>query len=318
MPDPFRHVVPGEEVVVPAEAYNAMLDAGQAERRRQLDRTSRTPDIFRQGTIVRVKNQSGRALSRRHILGLSAPIFTPTQSLDAFQREVTFRGTIPDSSHRGKFAVLLDPIDVGRIGRAHVDGVTQVKVNVLDPGHTCCDVAPGDTHKLVSMANGGSAQMLWTETGQAGEQWAIVRLGTNCRVCCTSSSSSSSSDTSHECPTGECGACGEGKVSCDMVVEVTGLNSGDFNCAQLNGAFHCIHVSGCTWFASFGENPTPTSTTCTLSFDGVDWTVEVVSPLGKSATFIGPGFDCRFASIFGIDSTNCDVFLGAQAHVTPT
>jgi hypothetical protein len=80
---------------------------------------------------------------------------------------------VPD--HLGKFAVLLEPADDGRVARAWIAGVVTVLVDVLDDGDTYADVKDGSVAELES-AGYGSAQMLWREGG-TGSQWAVVRLG---------------------------------------------------------------------------------------------------------------------------------------------
>lgn len=185
MPDPRAPVKPGDPVEFSASAWNDAVEAGIAERGRRHDRRSLAPAQSRQGAIVRVKNQTATDLPRRAVLGLSGPIFTPDTDLDAFLREVTFRGVLPTEHHVGRYAILLEPAAAGRIVRAFVAGVCQVMIDVINDEHTCAEVDPGTTAHLVS-AEGGSAQILWREGDSAypgpeqGVQWAVVRFGLNC------------------------------------------------------------------------------------------------------------------------------------------
>lgn len=185
MPDNFAKVQPGDDLTISAPVWNAMVDAAQAQKGRQHDRLSDAQGQIRSGDIVRVKNDSGRNLARNSVLGLSGPIFTPTQSLDAFLREVTFRGVIPSATHRGKFAILLDPALAGSIARAYVAGVAPVRVNVTDTALKCADIVAGETSHLQT-ADDGTAQILWKQAdgggygSSTGEQWGIVRFGTAC------------------------------------------------------------------------------------------------------------------------------------------
>jgi hypothetical protein len=177
--DPFGKVGPGEEVTFNANVWNSFIDAARAESERQHSRTSQPSEILRQASIIKVKNSSGSNLTRNAILGISAPLFSPGSSLRAFQNEVRLVGVTPASSHAGKFVVLLDPIGIGKIGRAVVAGVVPVKVNILSTTHTSADVVAGSTANLTTVASGGSAQLLWQDTG-TGVKWCVVRLGTKC------------------------------------------------------------------------------------------------------------------------------------------
>lgn len=182
MPDPFKKVAEGEDVTFSAGQWNAMVDAARAQRLGQHDRTTDGPSTTRSADIVRVKNESGADLPMRAVLGLDAPIFTPSDSLDAFLREVTFRGVVPTALHAGKFCVLLEPAPADRVVRAFVDGMTQVRLDLTDPDHTCADVADGVTDHLVSSRT-GSAQIVWAEDepyGYEGVRWSIIRFGAGC------------------------------------------------------------------------------------------------------------------------------------------
>lgn len=184
MPDPFRQVTPGDPFEFPAVVYNAMLDtirdAGYATGAGDPGRAS-----GRQPAIIRVKNESGSDILRNQVLGLDGPIFTPTDSEDAFLRSVSFRGVVPlDSLHRRRYCVLIDPAADGMFARAWVAGVCQVKVDVKDASHEFAKIVDGDPTMLESDHH-GSAQILWTETddtyygSETGVMWAIVRLGSS-------------------------------------------------------------------------------------------------------------------------------------------
>lgn len=178
MGDPFRKVRPGEDVSFDAVAHNATMDVARAHRLGSLDQGAGREGQRRDAAIVRVKNETGSALSRGQVVGLGAPIFSPSDSIDAFLREVTFRGVVPTASHAAKFAILLEPVADGRVGRAFVAGVCPARVDVSDLGHARAAAADGETAALASAAS-GPAQILWAEGG-TGEQWALILFGTSC------------------------------------------------------------------------------------------------------------------------------------------
>lgn len=180
MADPFRKVNPGDPIQIPAPVWNTILDSIKSGT--GFGGGSGPPGT-RQATIIRVKNESNTDLGRNKVIGLGGPIFTPTQSEDAFLREVTFRGeTLSNSSHQRRYAVTLDPMKMGRVGRAYVAGVCQVKVDLRDPSHEFANMNNGTADHLVSSRH-GHAQILWCEADEgyygydSGIMWAIVRLG---------------------------------------------------------------------------------------------------------------------------------------------
>lgn len=195
MSDPYRKVQPGDSLVFPAIAWNAALDAGRAFREGQFGIGSNDLTTTRSGVLISLINNSGSNLDRYGVLGLGDPLWTPYDNEDAFLRTVVFQGVepvVPD--HRGKFAVVLEPADDGRVVRAWVGGCVTVRVDVLNDGHTYADVKDGSVVELQS-AGCGSAQILWREGG-TGSQWAVVRLGNDpgtCRVAYTTSSISARS-----------------------------------------------------------------------------------------------------------------------------
>ncbi len=175
MSDPYKKVQPGEPVEFSATAWNAFIDAAKAVRDSGMGAGGNLPSSFRDASIVRVKNETGLDLSRCSVVGLNGPLFTPTDDLNAFLREPTFRGIIPTSSHVGKFAILLEPALQDRVAKAFVAGVCMVQVDVSSTGHDFAEVVSGETEYIESVES-GTTRILWSEGG-TGIQWAIVRMG---------------------------------------------------------------------------------------------------------------------------------------------
>ena len=99
----------------------------------------------RDADMVLVKNTSGADRARFEILGISAPVFTPTDNLEEFRNRVVLSGVCP------------------------------VKVDVANANHWHADIADNSAANLKS-GGGGAAQILWKESG-TGVKWAVVRLG---------------------------------------------------------------------------------------------------------------------------------------------
>jgi len=126
--------------------------------------------------VVWIRNDSGANRSRFEILGLGAPIWSPTDNLTAFKNSLEFQGESPTfADYFGKFVVLLESIPSGRIGRGLVQGVCNVQVDVQDADHEYADLNGTATDTLRSFT-AGSARILWKESG-TGDKWARVLLG---------------------------------------------------------------------------------------------------------------------------------------------
>lgn len=189
MGDALKKVQAGEKIVIPAEAYNAFIDAALDLRRRQLEGEAEASQEFRQTGIVKVRNDSGGDRERFDVLGINGPLVRPDENLVEFKNRVTLIGGVPWDGHRGKFVVLLEPLKAGAIGRAVLSGVSvgRVLVTEYNRDHCCADVLEGDPTQL-QLIDGGAAQVLWREDGD-GQKWAVLRLGQVC-PCETAGSSS--------------------------------------------------------------------------------------------------------------------------------
>jgi len=172
--DAFKRVTSGDKLTIAARAWNACLDAAEANRD-GVSGGGRNVQ-FRQADIVLVKNSSGSDVSRFNILGISGVIFTPTDSLKEFQNQVAFTGVTPtETNHKGQFLVCLDAIKNGKIGRAWIAGVAQVQVSIASAADQFCDVKNSDRTQLKS-ATEGSSRILWKPSG-TGTKWCVVRIG---------------------------------------------------------------------------------------------------------------------------------------------
>jgi hypothetical protein len=94
-----------------------------------------------------------------------------------------FSGSIP-SSYTAPFAIMIDPIPAGGIGRAAIQGVVPCQVTVNADGDMFCGPsvsisgASGGTVSLVSATDNGPAQILWPSTTSAAGKTvqALVHL----------------------------------------------------------------------------------------------------------------------------------------------
>jgi hypothetical protein len=173
--DALRKVAPGETLRIPAGAYNAFIDAAVDFQRRQREQGSQAKDVQQIPGTVYIRNDSGADRARYEVLGVSGRLF-PIEGTDGSFRDATaVTGVVPtESSHKGRFVILVEPITAGRVGRALAVGVCPVMLSISDPTHLYADVADGSPAGLVS-GESGAAAILWAASSM-GTGWALVRL----------------------------------------------------------------------------------------------------------------------------------------------
>ena len=85
MGDPLKKVQAGQRLEIPADAYNAFIDAARAERSRRHDVAQDADREARQTGIFRVRNATGADQDRYGILALREPIISPSDNLQEFR-----------------------------------------------------------------------------------------------------------------------------------------------------------------------------------------------------------------------------------------
>jgi len=182
--DPFKKVRTGDKLRIPSAAYNAFIDTALAQRAQQQNASSQDTPTFRQSGIILVKNCTGYSQERFNVLGIDDPIFLPDENEQSFKNRVCFDGVSPvDPDHKGKFVILLEPLNANAIGQACIDGVCPAQVTLPDDEDSddpseFADIRGYYTTSLLA-GDSGAAQILWIDPDlSAGETgWAIVRLG---------------------------------------------------------------------------------------------------------------------------------------------
>ena len=177
MGDALRKVKPGDPLAIPAEAFNAFIDAARdVQSRRLAQRQGAQPAQDPGTTVVLVRNDSGADRDRFDVLGIAGPLISPSDDLDAFKSRVALTGVTPTAAnHTGKFVVLLEPVADGEIGRACIAGVCPAKLGPVGDTDLYADIAAGDPSKL-QPAPSGAARILWY-VGSGSPRWSVVRIG---------------------------------------------------------------------------------------------------------------------------------------------
>lgn len=175
MGDPLKKVLPGQELTISADAYNAFVDAANAAKGNRSLGQSGIGTLAR-GGLVKVKNATAAALGRFAPVGLNGVAITPGGSLQNFQNTPIFIAAAPGSStYLGKWAVLQEPLAADLIGDAVVSGLTVAQITVNHAAHDRVDVSTSGGSSLVSSFY-GAGEILYAESG-TGSKWALIRLG---------------------------------------------------------------------------------------------------------------------------------------------
>jgi hypothetical protein len=198
----FKRASQGGKLEIPAAAWNACLDAAEANKTwRQLPDRG-TPQLP-QTDIVFVKNVSGYAVGRFYILGVGGFVFPLSTAwsnanlMTSFGNQIVLEGVNPTAAHRGNFVVCLDPIAPGEVGRGCISGVCMTGVIFRNPAHKFAEATPNGRGGLLS-SDSGTARILAYTTASGNDPpvetdftYAIVRLGeasATHRLCKTTSS----------------------------------------------------------------------------------------------------------------------------------
>ncbi len=74
------------------------------------------------------------------------------------------------------YAILLEPIEAGEIGRAMILGVTPAKVTINSSDDGYAVPKAGSSEGALESSATGTARILW-RAGGGGEQWCVLQLG---------------------------------------------------------------------------------------------------------------------------------------------
>ncbi len=170
-----RRVAPGDRVRPSAERENAITEAIRAQQAGRASVLAGEAGRGRAAGQIEVKNASGSEQPERAVLGIDTAAIAAADNLKTFQGRPAVIGKTPTAEHAGRFVILAQPLDDGKLGLAWSAGTVAVKVDMVDAAHRYADVKAGDATQLQSCES-GVAQILSVEAG-TGSKWAYVRLG---------------------------------------------------------------------------------------------------------------------------------------------
>ena len=172
MSDAFARVQPGDPMRIPAEAYNAMLDAAKAHRSRALVQAGSAWTGGQDGVCVRVKN-IGDALIERY-----DAVHFHFGNLLREDGEILLVGKKPGTQtteYDDQWGIAQEPIPDGEIGRMMIAGITPARVTLLSYNHRYVDLRKIDGVWQLATTERGVGGILW-HASDSGQPWRIVLI----------------------------------------------------------------------------------------------------------------------------------------------
>jgi hypothetical protein len=124
------------------------------------------------------KNTTAGTVPRWGVMAIDGLEIEPTSESGGataqFEAMPVLSGKTP-SSGDAAWAVAVEPIVAGKIGRVAVGGVVQCKVDIDDEDDEF--VAAGDSVAELATGTEGQGAILWKESGTGAGKWALIRFG---------------------------------------------------------------------------------------------------------------------------------------------
>jgi len=165
---------------ISARAWNRAQDAADIvlDGRSRFGAPSQS-GVEQASNIVLVRNDSGADVPWLGVLGLGGPIISPvggtlggTDAASDRAREFVRRPVLSGGMPSGTFAVAMEPIPAGAIGRAAVGGVFACRVDIVADWHGFASARGGDRTQLQS-TDCGPLKLLWKDGGTGQNKWAV-------------------------------------------------------------------------------------------------------------------------------------------------
>lgn len=184
--DPFRKVLAGDKLRIPAEAYNGFIDAALAHKNGGLSPRALTSEFGKEG-LIKIVNETGVDLDKYGIATIYGPLFsTANGGIERFKKQPVFRaaavGSASDYTGTWPIIVAQEPIKDGKVGFAKISGITPVEVDVYTAYDRYASFQVGsDRHSQLRSMPFGSARILTMDGSLTSDtretKWCYVELG---------------------------------------------------------------------------------------------------------------------------------------------
>ena len=168
----------GEQLVIKASTWNAFIDAANFAKEQRQNQLGKGLRSGVGAGVILIKNAESELRDRFTALVLNDIAVPPSANEDEFvscppvfegQRMIAEREGMP-------YAVLLEPIEAGGIGRAMLLGLTPAKVIINSADDKYAVPKVGSDAGALESSETGVARILW-KAGGSGTQWCILQLG---------------------------------------------------------------------------------------------------------------------------------------------
>jgi len=168
----------GQPVVITAATWNSFIDAANFAKDQRQNQFGKGLRSGVGSGIVLIKNAESELRDRFTALVLNDIAVPPSANEDEFTScpPVFIGQKMTDEREGNPYAILLEPIAAGQIGRAMVFGIVPAKVTISDADDQYAVPTPSSSAGALQSDSTGVARIVW-KAGGTGSQWCLLQLG---------------------------------------------------------------------------------------------------------------------------------------------
>lgn len=168
----------GEQLVIKASTWNAFIDAANFAKEQRQNQLGKGLRSGVGAGVILIKNAESELRDRFTALVLNDIAVPPSANEDEFVScPPVFIGQKMTDEREGKpYAILLEPIAAGAIGRTMIFGIVPAKVSIQDADDQYAVPTPNSSAGALQSDSTGVARIVW-KAGGTGSQWCLLQLG---------------------------------------------------------------------------------------------------------------------------------------------
>lgn len=168
----------GEQLVIKASTWNAFIDAANFTKEQRQNQFGKGLRSGVGAGVVLIKNAEPELRDRFTALVLNDIAVPPSANENEFVScPPVFIGQKMTDEREGRpYAILLEPVAAGAIGRAMVFGIVPAKVSIQDADDQYAVPTPNSSAGALQSDSTGVARIVW-KAGGTGAQWCLLQLG---------------------------------------------------------------------------------------------------------------------------------------------
>ena len=174
----MNKVQTGDPIQIKAATWNSFIDAAEYVKNLQSDQRGGPLSNGNYSGVILLKNGESTLFPRFSAMAITDVLIRPDVNEPEFTGKCpAFLGRkVTNAYEEYPYAVLLEPVDAGKIGRALLLGIVPAKVSILDPEHKFAEPMVGNASGAMQSAENGVARIIW-KGGNSGNQWCLLQLG---------------------------------------------------------------------------------------------------------------------------------------------